>query len=96
MLGSGKGGQGAGGQGAGGRGRGEGAVAGRRAGMGKGKNELVSDTTSFLLGAAAGRGWGGVGGRVGIGKNELVSDTNSFLPGEGGTAAILAQGTRCV
>ena len=47
-------------------------------GVGKGKNEFVADTTSFLPGTV------GVtsGGRVGKGKNELVSDTNSFLPGE--------------
>ena len=34
-------------------------------GVGQGKNELVADTTSFLLGEAAGRGGGGVGGRGG-------------------------------
>ena len=53
---------------------------------GKGKNELVSDTTSFFWpgsgrrgGAGWGQGWLGAG--VGKGKNELVADTTSLLPG---------------
>ena len=41
------------------------------AGVSKGKNELVADTTSFLPGAAAGRGGGWVGGRGGESQERI-------------------------
>ena len=43
--------------------------------VGKGKHELVPETTSL------GRGGGGVGGRGWQRQNELVANTTSFLPG---------------
>ena len=50
----------------------------RGVGVGKGRNELMSDTTpkreNAELWAWAGQGRSGVGGRVGSGKNESVSD----------------------
>ena len=64
--------------------------------VGKGKNELVSNTTSISPRGSGRQGLGWVGGK---GKDELVSDTNWLLRGAGqatgGTTAILAQGTRC-
>ena len=52
------------------------------AGVGKGKNELVSDTYSFFAPRSGRLGWGWGWGK-GVAFRELVSDTNSLLsPGQ--------------